>query len=269
MPYGFVHGDTAQQLSTALKLVEQGFFDINPKKTFLTPLLYSISAVAHIPVLYFAAALQHFFGVLLVVASRPSGQGVAAGVASLDCPTDFPHCRSTRSCSGTSTSRSRNSLMVFGTVSVASAGTFFYRHPNRYTLSLLFLAALFVAGARPEGQFLALFAIALVIRRLWGEWSRLKIYGPISPFVTCSSSSSPAPARAASCSTHRSSTGVRPPHARHRVWRKSCNPSRRGLFSNGENRSLQHIDCERTWTTPWSHFEAQGVTGRALPSSDK
>jgi hypothetical protein len=72
------------------------------------------------------------------------------------------------------------SLMVFGTVSVAAAGTFFYRRPNRYTLALLFLAAFFVAGARPEGHFIAFFALALVIRRLWGEWSRLKIYGPIS-----------------------------------------------------------------------------------------
>ena len=37
------------------------------KDLFLTPLLYSISALAHIPVLYFAAILQHLFGVVLVV----------------------------------------------------------------------------------------------------------------------------------------------------------------------------------------------------------
>ena len=67
MPYGFVHGDTAQQVVTGLKLVEQGIFEIDQKKTFLTPLLYSLPALADIPVLYFSAALQHFFGVLLVV----------------------------------------------------------------------------------------------------------------------------------------------------------------------------------------------------------
>ena len=67
MPAGFVHGDTAAQLSTALKLLENGYLDINGKKTFLTPLLYTVSALAHIPVLYFAAILQHLFGVVLVV----------------------------------------------------------------------------------------------------------------------------------------------------------------------------------------------------------
>ena len=67
MPAGFVHGDTAQQLITPLTLLERGHFVVNSKKTFLTPLLYSISALAHIPVLYFAAAVQHLVGVLLVV----------------------------------------------------------------------------------------------------------------------------------------------------------------------------------------------------------
>ena len=62
-----MHGDTAQQAVTGLKLVEQGIFEIDQKKTFLTPLLYSLPALADIPVLYFSAALQHFFGVLLVV----------------------------------------------------------------------------------------------------------------------------------------------------------------------------------------------------------
>jgi len=50
-----------------LKLVEQGIFEIDQKKTFLTPLLYSLPALADIPVLYFSAALQHCFGVLLVM----------------------------------------------------------------------------------------------------------------------------------------------------------------------------------------------------------
>ena len=48
-------------------LIEKGQFLVDPKKTFLTPLLYSIPALLRIPVLDFVAVVQHVFGVLLVV----------------------------------------------------------------------------------------------------------------------------------------------------------------------------------------------------------
>ena len=88
MPAGFVHGDTAQQLITPLTLLERGHFVVNSKKTFLTPLLYSISALAHIPVLYFAAAVQHLVGVLARGRHRPSRQGVVRFMAAMDRPAD-------------------------------------------------------------------------------------------------------------------------------------------------------------------------------------
>ena len=72
------------------------------------------------------------------------------------------------------------SLAVFGAASVALAGTLFFRRPSQYTLPILFLAALFVASARPEGRLFALFALALVLRRYWGDWSRLKTYAAVS-----------------------------------------------------------------------------------------
>jgi len=87
MPAGFVHGDTAQQLITPLTLLERGHFVVDSKKTFLTPLLYSISALAHIPVLYFAAAVQQATGNELndrghaeASAEPGAGQGRASAV---------------------------------------------------------------------------------------------------------------------------------------------------------------------------------------------
>jgi hypothetical protein len=179
MPYGFVHGDTAQELSTALRLLENGKFVVHYKKTFLTPLLYSISAVAHIPVLYFAPVVQHWVGVLLVVVTGLLTRAWLSSWRVWIVPLTvliainpiflwYEH------------TALPESLTVFGAVTIALAGTFFFRRPNRYTITILFLAALFVAGARPEGRFFALFALALVIRRLWCDWSRLKIYAAVS-----------------------------------------------------------------------------------------
>ena len=39
---------------------------------------------------------------------------------------------------------------------------------------------LFVASARPEGRLFALFALALALRRFWGDWSGLKTYAAVS-----------------------------------------------------------------------------------------
>ena len=178
MPYAgdFVHGDTAQQLDTALQL-QNGHFVINSKKTFLTPLLYSLSAEARIPVAYFVAVFQHLFGVLLVVGLLTQALfalwrlwivPLTVLIAINPNLLWYEH------------TLLPESLTVFGAVAVALAGTVFFRRPNRFSLTILFLAVLFVASARPEGHFFALFALALVIRRFWGEWSRLKIYSAVS-----------------------------------------------------------------------------------------
>ena len=92
---------------------------------------------------------------------------------------------------------------MLGAMAVALTGTLFFRRPNRYTLTLLFLSVLFVAGARPEGRFFSLFALALVIRRHWGDWSRLKIYAAVSVAWVFLIFLLTRTARADSCSTHR------------------------------------------------------------------
>jgi|SoiMethySBSTD1v2_1073268.scaffolds.fasta_scaffold29467_1 hypothetical protein len=179
MPFGFVHGDTAQQLATPLTLLQDGRFDINHKKTFLTPVLYSVSAVAHIPVLYFAAAFQHLAGVLLVVVTGLLAKAWFSSWRLWILPLTVLIAINPTLLWYEHTALPE-SLTVFGAATVALAGTFFFRRPNRYTLTILFLAALFVASARPEGHFFALFALALVVRRFWSDWSQLKIYTAVS-----------------------------------------------------------------------------------------
>lgn len=179
MPFGFVHGDTAQQLATPLALLQDGRFVINYKKTFLTPVLYSVSALAHIPVLNFAAAFQHLAGVLLVVVTGLLAKAWFSSWRLLIVPLTVLIAINPTLLWYEHTALPK-SLTVFGAVTVALAGTFFFRRPNGYTLTILFLAALFVASARPEGHFFALFALALVVRRFWGDWSKLKIYTAVS-----------------------------------------------------------------------------------------
>jgi hypothetical protein len=179
MPGAFVHGDTAQILVTPATLLERGVFLIHPKKTFLTPILYSIPALLHLPIVYFAAIVQHVFGVLLVFVVGLLAMTWLSSWRLWLIPLTvliaidpvllwYEHALVPES------------LMVFGVVLVALAGTLFYRQPNRYTISLFFLSLLFVAGARPEGRYFCLFAIVLIIRRFWGDWPRLGLYAGLS-----------------------------------------------------------------------------------------
>ncbi len=68
---------------------------------------------------------------------------------------------------------------VTGVLLVALAGTAFARMPCRYTFAMLLGATLFMAGARPEGRLFALFALALVIRVLWGNLRALRVAAPV------------------------------------------------------------------------------------------
>lgn len=179
MPGAFVHGDTGQILLTPETLLERDVLLIHSKKTFLTPILYSIPAVLHLPIVYFAAIVQHVFGVLLVFVVGLLAKAWLSSWRLWLIPLTvliaidpvllwYEH------------TALPESLTVFGVVLVALAGTFFYRLPNRYTLSLFFLSLLFVAGARPEGRYFCLLAIILIIRRFWGDWPRLRLYGGLS-----------------------------------------------------------------------------------------
>lgn len=169
MPAAFVHNDTASIVETADKLVTRGVFAIEGKKTFLVPIVYSLPALVGLPILPFAAVIQHLLGVASVftcgllarlwfcnwrVLIVPLTLLVAIQPALLW----YEHAALAET------------WAVFGALLVALAASVFQRIPNRYTLGFLFAALFLMAGARPEGRLFALFALVLVTARLWGNW---------------------------------------------------------------------------------------------------
>ncbi len=179
MPAAFVHNDTASIAGTASGLLSRGAFGIDGKKTFLAPLLYCVPALLHLPILPFIAAIQHLLGVasvflggLLVHAWFRFWRWLIVP-ATLLLALDpvllwYEHVALAET------------YAIFGILLVALTATAFYRFANRYTLAALLLAVFFIAGTRPEGRLFALFAIALVIRVLWGNWRPFRIALAIS-----------------------------------------------------------------------------------------
>ncbi|HEY8901569.1 MAG TPA: hypothetical protein VIM61_14240 [Chthoniobacterales bacterium] len=174
MPAAFVHNDTASALETADRLIHRGAFVLDGKKTFLVPALYCLPALLHIPVLPFLAVVQHLLGVVMVLVTglltfawlrhwRLFIVPVTLLAALNPVLLWYEH------------TALAETFAVLGILLVALAGTAFFRAPDRYTLAALFLALLFIAGARPEGRLFALFAVALVARTLWGQWRPFRI----------------------------------------------------------------------------------------------
>jgi len=179
MPAAFVHSDTPPLVRTAHTLLTQHALEIDGKKTFLAPLSYCLPAVLHVPILPFAAVLQHLLGLLDIVVCGllafawfrfwrwlivPLTLVVALDPVLLW----YEHAALTEI------------WVVSGTLLVALTGTAYWRAPSRHTLLLLLLATLFAAGARPEGCLFSLFAVVLVARTLWGNWQKWSIAMAIS-----------------------------------------------------------------------------------------
>lgn len=177
MPAAFVHNDTASIVETADRLVTRGALVIEGKKTFLVPLAYSLPALVGLPILPFAAAVQHLLGVASVFVCGLLARLWFRNWRALVVPLTmlialqpvllwYEHAALAET------------WAVFGALLVALAASAFQRIPNRYTLAFLFVALLFMAGARPEGRLFALFALALVTATLWGNWRTFRVAVP-------------------------------------------------------------------------------------------
>ena len=171
MPNAFYHGDSYTVFETYNSLATNGVFEINPKKTALTPLLYGALLFAHVPVLPAVAILQHTLGLVLIVFV---GLLVAHSyhrwrlfiipvtiLTAIDpvllwyehlCLPEF--------------------LYVFLVTATALTGLLVYRNPTPLTRSA-FVACLFLtAAARPEGKLWCLFGTVLLARGYWPDKRR-------------------------------------------------------------------------------------------------
>lgn len=178
MPAAFVHNDTPTIVETADVLVTRGAWELDGKKTFLAPLVACVPGVLGMPALPFLAIAQHLLGVfdvflvgLLVFGWFRFWRWLIVPATLLLAVNPvllwYEH------------TALAETWAVTGVLLVALAGTAFARMPCRYTFAMLLGATLFMAGARPEGRLFALFALALVIRVLWGNLRALRVAAPV------------------------------------------------------------------------------------------
>ena len=170
MPLAFFTTDTNEFLGDEL---------IGGSRTFLPKLIYGIPMRLNLPLLRFIAVLQHFFGVLLILAS-----GMLAAqwlrtwriwIIPFTClialqPTLlwYEHFALP------------DSTFALAIVLACLAGGKFYRERNLSSAVLLAMALIFLAGIRQEGFIFVFFGVALIVRVYWGDWRKLRVALPIA-----------------------------------------------------------------------------------------
>lgn len=170
LPFGIIHPDSADLLRTPDRLLQAQHFTIHSKKTFLSPVLYTLAfAVPKVPKLTLIPLAQHLAGLGTVMltallcrlwlrrwewALPPVTLLVAANPALIW----FEHALMAEA------------FFTFCTALLALAGTLYALKPERRTFALLCMALVLEAGARPEGKLFFAFGFLLVLLAAWPRW---------------------------------------------------------------------------------------------------
>ncbi len=174
-PSAFIHNDSASVLETADTLVSRGVFHVEGKNTPLLPAIYCIPALLGLPILPFAAVVQHLLGPALVfiigflcrawlIAWKVWIVPVTLLIALHPVIIFYEHLALAET------------YALFFTTLVALLAWLFYRQPRPATFVIFLVGLLLVAVARPEGNLFVFFGVALVIRTFWGRWKRGFLY---------------------------------------------------------------------------------------------
>ena len=171
MPYAQFHYDTPDFLQTPYELLCNHRFSLHNKKTFLTPLLYTLPFLFRVPAMLAIPAGQHLLGAALVLMTGalcrlwcvfwrwmivPLTVLMALHPALLW----FEH------------TLLAETHYLFCVVALALAGTVFARWPGWETFAYLLAALFFTAGARPEGRLFLAFGVLLTLLVYHGQLRR-------------------------------------------------------------------------------------------------
>lgn len=161
LPHAYFHDDAPDFLTTPDRLLNQHKWEVHQKKTFLTPILFTLPFLVRAPALLAIPIGQHLLGLALVM------------LVGLLCRLWFVYWKlfivplTLLAAANPFFLWYEHTLMaetafVFCTVLVACAGTLYVLDPSRRRCAFLLVALFLEAGARPEGKLLFLFGLLLV-----------------------------------------------------------------------------------------------------------
>lgn len=182
MPSAFFHDDTRFVMDPALDFLK-GKFELNGRRPFLVPLLYSVPLALRLPFLSTVAFFQHLLGLGLIVQSGflcrlwfPKWRWWIMPLTLLMAVNPvilwYEHMALPEF------------LFIFSSFAVVLAGTYYLRKPDAWVLLAFMIILVLNAGTRPEANLLFLFGLMIVTRAHWSDWRRMAVVLGVALLVT-------------------------------------------------------------------------------------
>lgn len=179
MPLAYVQYDSRDFLFTTKTMIVKHRFEVQSKRSYLTPALFSAAFALPVPALYTIAAAQHLMGLLAIL--------VAGGIVRLW----FRHWKwfivpvtlivgANPMIIWYEHSLLGEAQYLFFSLLAGLAATAWFKRPTRITFGFFMLSLVLVSGTRLEGKLLFLVALALIPLVHWGKWKSLFVHQAIA-----------------------------------------------------------------------------------------
>ena len=186
MPQAYVQYDTSDFLTTTRAFITQHSLYIHSKRSYLTPVLFSIPFALPVPAVYTIPAAQHLMGLLAIL--------VTGGIVRLwfrywKCfivPATLLMGASPMIIWFEHSILGEAQYLFFALVAALAASAWFKR-PSSRTFNLFMISLVLVTGTRLEGKMFFLVALALIPFVYWGQWKNMLRQGAIAAvLMACS-----------------------------------------------------------------------------------
>ena len=179
MPLAYVQYDTSDFLTTTRAFLTNHSLHIHSKRSYLTPVLFSLAFALPVPALYTIPAAQHAMGLLGIL--------VTGGIVRMW----FKHWKwfivPATLLMGASPmiiwyehSLLGEAQYMFFALAAALAASAWFKRPSPLTFGLFMASLVLVTGTRLEGKLLFLTALALIPFVYWGQWKSLFRHGALA-----------------------------------------------------------------------------------------
>ncbi|MEI6561587.1 MAG: hypothetical protein WCO68_05810 [Verrucomicrobiota bacterium] len=179
MPYGYTQYDSADFLTTTRVFITEHRLHINPKRSFVSPVLFSLPFLLPVPALVTIPIAQHLLGLVAIL--------ITGGIVRLW----FTHWK--WFVIPVTLLVGANPMIIwyehtllgefqylFFELLAALAGSIWVKRPSRLTFGFFLASLLLVTGTRLEGKLFFFVALALIPFVLWGRWRSLLIHAALT-----------------------------------------------------------------------------------------
>ena len=173
--YGYIQYDTGDFLTTSWQLLAHKHLVIHPKKSFLTPIFFSLFFFLPGRALVTIPLAQHLLGLSEIVLAGALVRFWFAKWRWFIIPITLLVTANPWNLWYEHTLMGEANYLFFLFVT-ALAGTFWAMRPGKGTFTLFLVSLFLLSGTRAEGMIFFGFGLLLVPAMLWGKWRALLIY---------------------------------------------------------------------------------------------